>query len=315
MKRFTARSFEERTPRGEVVGHGYDASGVDLVTDGGRPTVGVRPPAVAGQFYAGDESGLHEQIENCFRHEYGPGRLEGLGGRKVTAVVSPHAGYPYSGPVAAHGYGVLASGPTPGSVVVLGPNHQGVGPDVAVSPHNHWRTPLGTAPVDGKLASAVVEESPVATFDERTHAGEHSLEVQIPFLQYCLEDVSVVPICLTRPGQDRARQFGSDLAAVIDRCGRDVAVVASTDLTHYEGHEAAVAADEPVTEAIRRLDTDAVSEAVRGGHTMCGPWATVATLTAAKHLGVAGGDLLQYATSGETAGRRDRVVGYCSAVF
>jgi|GEM_PF-157085 len=307
------------------------------VADGGRPTgTGVRPPSVAGQFYADSAAALRDQLAECFAHGIGPGPLEGGAGEgeeataesvdgderthepeaptPPTALVSPHAGYPFSGPVAAHGYAAVHDADVD-TVVVLGPNHGGRGDPAAVAQHEAWRTPLGTLPVDGDLAAVLVEDSALATFDDRTHAGEHSIEVQLPFLQYVEVDAPVLPVCLTRLDADRARQLGRDLACAIERTDTDALLVASTDLTHYEPHDRAVAADEPVAEAIAALDDEAVASARREGHSMCGPWATVATLTAARELGASEGELLQYATSGQTGGRRDDVVGYCSVAL
>ncbi|MFB6200503.1 MAG: AmmeMemoRadiSam system protein B [Halorhabdus sp.] len=227
----------------------------------------------------------------------------------------PHAGYPFSGPVAAHAFVTLATEDID-TAVVFGPNHEGIGTAAAVAPHDRWRTPLGTVPIDDDLATALVEDSDVATFDAQTHAGEHSIEVQLPFLQYRLDDLAVVPVCLTRLGRDRAEQLGRDIAGAIERSGREAIVVSSTDLTHYEPHEKAVKADEPVLEAIEALEVDTIERAVtEEGHSMCGPWATVAGLVAARKRGATEGERLQYATSGQTEGRRDRVVGYCSAAL
>ncbi|MFB6089964.1 MAG: AmmeMemoRadiSam system protein B [Halobellus sp.] len=292
-----------------------DGGGTEPVAAGGRPTGGERDPAVAGRFYARSEDELREQIEECLHHEYGPGVADGDGDDLPHAVVSPHAGYPFSGPVAAHAFVTLAAEDVD-TAVVIGPNHEGIGTAAAVAPHDRWRTPLGTVPIDDDLATTFVEDSDVARFDGKTHAGEHSIEVQLPFLQHCLDDVTVVPVCLTRLGRDRAEQLGRDIAGAIERIDREAVVVSSTDLTHYEPHERAVSADEPVIEAIEALDVDSIERAVtEEGHSMCGPWATVAGLVAARERGATEGERLQYVTSGQTEGRRDQVVGYCSAAL
>jgi AmmeMemoRadiSam system protein B len=274
-----------------------------------------RRPAVAGEFYAGTESELREQLAECFEHDLGPGPVdsaEQTAPADVTLTVSPHAGFPFSGPVAANGYAALGA-TDPSAVIVLGPNHRGMGADAAVAPHDRWRTPIGAVEIDDGLAEAIVDDSALATFDESTHAGEHAIEVQLPFLQYCLEDVSIVPICLTRLGYDRARQLGETLANVVEDA-EEVAIVSSTDLTHYETHDVAVDADERVRDAIEAVDTGEIASAMDSGHSMCGPWSTVAGLTATSALGGEQGRILQYATSGQTGGNRGRVVGYCSAV-
>lgn len=336
IDRFTARAFEEHQPDGDIVVHQFDGTTEDTggsnqdgteidcgrasderLTDGGCPVNGSeRSPAVAGQFYAKSEADLRDQIANCFRHEYGPGALgeTNIGVDEPVLLVSPHAGYLFSGPVAANGFAALAENTGPETVVVFGPNHDGIGAQAAVSPHERWRTPLGTVPIDVELASKITEISDVATFDRRTHVREHSIEVQLPFLQYCLDEVMVVPICLTRPGQDLSEKLGTEVATAISEIDRDVAVLSSTDLTHHEPHQSAVTADEPVVDAIEARDTDAIADLVAGGHSMCGPWSTIAGLTAAIELGACDGTVLRYATSGQTGGSRQRVVGYCSVV-
>ncbi|MEF8774204.1 MAG: AmmeMemoRadiSam system protein B [Halobacteriales archaeon] len=280
------------------------------MTDAGRP------PAVAGEFYAGTESPLRDQLADVFDDEYGPGPLESTANDgDVAGIVSPHAGYPFSGPVAAHGFAALAGRETPDAVVVFGPNHGRAGATVAVAPHDRWRTPLGSMPVDREFAEAVVEESAAATFDRRAHEGEHSIEVQLPFLQYAVGNVPVVPVCLTRAGHDRAVALGEAVAEAAAGLGRDVAVVSSTDLTHYEPHERAVEADDPVVDSVASFDDGAVARAKSEGHTMCGPWATVAGMTATRAFGAAEGERLQYATSGQTGGSDRRVVGYASLAW
>jgi AmmeMemoRadiSam system protein B/AmmeMemoRadiSam system protein A len=347
VERFTARSFAERTPRGDVVDRPFDGADADgtasdrpadgtasdrgagsrpgpdqgdgePVPDGGRPLErGERPPAVAGDFYPDTAAALREEVAACSRHEQGPGPLEDadVDVDPVTGVVVPHAALVASGPVAAHGYAALADGGDPETVVVFGPNHRGFGAEAAVAPHERWRTPLGTVPVDEDLAAAVVERSDVAAFDDRTHTGEHSIEMQLPFLQTVLPEISIVPVALSRPGRERAEQVGRDVAAAVEATGRDAAVVSSTDLTHYEPHGRAVETDEPLVDAIASFDVAAIAEAVEAGHTTCGPWATVAGLTAARELGAREGHRLTYATSGQTAGSRERVVGYCAVAL
>lgn len=294
-----------------------------VVTDGG--TSPVREPAVAGEFYAGSADDLRTQIRSCFTHDVGPGSLPdgaagadpglpGVDGSPLTLVV-PHAGYPFSGPIAAHGYGSVARAPQPDVAVVLGPNHRRQGEPVAVAPHDRWETPLGDVPVDRRLAEAIVETSEDATFDVTAHASEHSIEVQLPFLQWVDDELPVLPVCLGGLGHDRTERLGERLARIIDRDGRDVLVVSSTDLTHDRPHHAAAEADEPVRGAIEQLDTESIGRLVENDeHSMCGPWATIAGLVSARELGAEEADVLQYATSADIAGDSTRVVGYCTAI-
>lgn len=324
VRRFTGRAFAEDRPRGDVTkrplgrpsddeasctGGGTGNDG-EVLSDGGT----VREPAVAGDFYAGTAERLREQIRGSFTHDLGPGSVSAEASEeRPLAVVAPHAGYPYSGPVAAHSHTALATVDPPETVVVFGPNHRRTGEPVAVAPDDRWRTPLGEVPLDQELADAVVEASNDATFDPVAHEGEHSIEVQVPFLQHVLDEVSILPICLGGIGQERAEDLGRTVAETADRVGRDIVVVSSTDLTHNQPHEAAVEADEPIREAIERLDTDEIARQVEAAHSMCGPWATVAGLTVAREEGAEAGEIRQYATSADTAGSPSRVVGYCAA--
>lgn len=278
----------------------------------------IRDPCVAGRFYPANADGLRERIESCFLDEYGPGSpqdIEVAGPGPPIALLCPHAAYAFSGPIAAHSFAAFTQTDPPETVVIIGPNHRGVGVEVAVAPHEVWRTPLGGLSVDLDLANTLVAESDLATFDTKTHTGEHALEVQLPFLQYCLGQVSIVPIAVTRPGPTESVRLGEELAAAVRATGRDATVLVSTDLTHYEDHESAVAADEGLVEAIARLDTETIVQAVRNQHSMCGPWSTVAGLTAARELGASPGQRVEYATSGQIMGDRKRVVGYMAAVF
>lgn len=320
IKRFTGQVFTETAPRGTVVERplGQPSTGssqhdTEPRTDGGT----VREPAVAGEFYADDPDTLRAQLRESFAHEIGPGPLaeQQRDAQRPIALVAPHAGYPYSGPVAARSYATLAGQSNPETAIVLGPNHRRVGPDVAVAPSDRWRTPLGEVSIDRELAQAIVDDATSATFDAVAHEAEHAIEVQVPFLQYVLSEVSIVPICLGAAGHDRAESLGVTLASAIDRTDRDVVVVSSTDLTHYQTHDAAREADRPIREAIETLDTDAIAQRVASGHSMCGPWATVATLRAARERGVNAANVLTYATSADTAGSPERVVGYCSSVI
>jgi hypothetical protein len=293
----------------------------------------VRDPAVAGQFYAADPAALGEQIADCFAHEIGPGRLgeadrsgDEAGDsspRRLRGLVAPHAGYSYSGPVAAHAFAALARSPRPDAVVVLGPNHTGVGERVAVSPADAWRTPLGTVPVATDLASALVSAVPAAEFDERAHAREHAIEVQLPLLQYVADDLSVLPVCMRDQTRETSLAIGDALAELVETSDAELLLLASTDLTHYEPHERATEADRAVLERIEAGDYDGLYDRLeRTGHSMCGYGAVAAVLRATPDLAVEVGatpdlaveiETFAYATSGDTGGSRDSVVGYAAA--
>ena len=281
----------------------------------------VRHPAVAGQFYAGDEAALSQQIEGAFRHELGPGEIpeRSTGDTDLLGIISPHAGYPYSGPVAAHGFAALSRAARPDVVVIVGPNHSGVGEAVAVSEADEWETPLGRVPIQtglrGRLLDADSAHSIIA--DERTHAGEHSIEVQVPFLQYIYDEpVPILPIAMTRQDEETARALGETLATVLGEFEGDAVVIASTDLTHYEPQSVAAEKDHQVLAQIESVDVSGLFRTIETEDvSMCGYGPTAACMTVARDRGVMDGSVLKYATSGDTGGPPEEVVGYASVRF
>jgi len=273
----------------------------------------IRLPAVAGAFYEGERGALLSRIEWCYTHPHGPGRLPspGRGGERALGLVSPHAGYMYSGPVAAHGYALLASSP-PKTVVVLGPNHTGMGSGVSLSPHRAWRTPLGEVEVDGALSRSLAEECELMDLDELAHRYEHSIEVQLPFLQHLFgSGFRLVAVCMMLQDERTSEEVGRALAEILR--GREAAIVASTDFTHYEPAERARRKDAKALERIEALDWRGLLRTVeREDITMCGYGPVAAMLRACVELGAKRGRLLKYATSGDTAGPMPEVVGYGS---
>ena len=277
----------------------------------------VRRPVVAGQFYERDPERLRKQIERCFTHPLGPGRLpsEELGQERVSlGFIVPHAGYMYSGPVAAHAYYQLSLERSPEVVVLLGPNHTGVGPSVSVYPGGFWRTPLGDVPVDERAATAIAENSRFAKLDASAHEYEHSIEVQIPFLQYTIRrSFSIVPVVILNQVPRVAEDLAKSILKTAETLGRELLVIATTDLTHYEPHEIACNKDRLVIDSVLRLDPETMFRTVvERGISMCGPGTTMTLLYLARTLGSKGAKLLKYATSGDVTGERDWVVGYAS---
>jgi hypothetical protein len=279
---------------------------------------GERTPAVAGQFYAADPEALAGQVEDTFTHPLGPGSIPSVGTGAVEAdgLVSPHAGLPYSGPVAAHGYAHVAKQGRPDVVVAIGPNHSGLGDPIAVSGTDRWRTPLGTVDVHAELRDRLVAASALTSVDETAHQREHSIEVQLPFLQALYEDPpAIVPIVMGHQDREHVSDLADALATVISAADDSVLIVASTDLTHYEPQQVAETRDANVLERIEALDATGLLDVVeRESLSMCGYGPTASMLDAASTLGATSGRTLQYATSGDVAGPADEVVGYCSAV-
>lgn len=269
---------------------------------------------VAGQFYAGTKSELLRQIERCYLDKHGPGKLPkvGKGMRKLVGLVSPHAGYMYSGPVAAHGFFRVAEDGLPECVVLLGPNHTGAGSGVSIMTSGRWKTPLGEVQIDEDLSNRIRSSSDIIDEDTLAHAYEHSIEVQLPFLQHLFEDkFKIVPICMMLQDERTSLEVGDAIAEAA--AGKDVLIIASTDFTHYEPQRLAVERDRKVIERIMEMDPGGVVRTVdEKGITMCGYGPVSAMLQAAKRLGARRAELLKYATSGDTAGPMAQVVGYAS---
>jgi hypothetical protein len=272
----------------------------------------MRKPVVSGMFYAGTPEGLKEQIEWCYEHELGPGsipQVNGEGPREIVAVVVPHAGYYYSGPVAAHAYKELASDGIFDTAVILGPNHTGYGSLVSVWTENSWKTPLGEVKIDEKLAKNLLGE--VIKADKAAHRYEHSIEVQLPWLQHLYEKLEIVPIAMLAQDIETAREVGK----AISKASNNIIVIASSDFTHYEPHSIATEKDKAMIEAILNLDEEELYKRRELlNNTMCGFGPVASAIVAAKEMGAKTANLLKYATSGDTTGDFSQVVGYGSIV-
>jgi len=277
----------------------------------------TRGPVVAGSFYPADREELSRLIESCFTHKLGPGRLpkkeRGQGGGLI-ALLSPHAGYVYSGPVASHGFLLLSEKQRPRTVIVVGPNHTGVGTDVSLYPEGKWLTPFGAIEIDDELTYSLVRRSSRFTIDESSHANEHSIEVQLPFLQYVLESFKLVPICMLDQSKETSLEVGDVLAEAMS--GREALIVASSDLTHYEPAESARKKDGQVLSAATALDVGRLYATIAStDSTACGYGPMAVAMTVAQKLGSRKGILLKYANSGDIVGDNRAVVGYSAVSF
>jgi len=274
----------------------------------------IRPPYVAGAFYAGSVERLREQIEWCFRSELGPGALPEVASQPLkgpVGLVSPHAGYPYSGPVAAHGFSWLARQGRPETVVIVGTNHTGLGGPISIGTAGAWETPLGQAEVDSALAELIRERCPLVEPRAEAFAREHSVEVQLPFLQYLFGEIEFVPLVILDQRPEPAQELGRAIAEAVQ--DRAVALIASSDFSHYEPQELAVRKDRAAIERILELDLEGFYEVIRRDRTtICGYGAIAAVMEAARSLRLEEGELLRYATSGEATGDLAAVVGYAS---
>ena len=275
----------------------------------------VRRPYVAGSFYPRDPQRLRSDIEDCFRHTLGPGRLptKGEKPRTITALVCPHAGYMYSGPVAAHSYLALSEEKAPETAIILCPNHTGHGSAVSLMGEGYWETPLGRMKIDQDLSKAIFKASGMIDMDESAHQYEHSIEVQLPFLQYLYgSSINIVPICMGFQDLETSRNVGEAVAEAAK--DRNTVIIASTDMTHQEPQQSAARKDRLVLDAVEAMDEEKVQEVVRVNRmTMCGYGPVSAALVASKRLGADRAEILSYHTSGDITGDRGAVVGYASA--
>jgi AmmeMemoRadiSam system protein B len=268
----------------------------------------MRYTAAAGSFYPGNENALKKQIEECFAHKLGPGEIPVYkkGDRKIKGVVVPHAGYVYSGPVAAHVYSALANDGFPETFIIIGPNHTGYGSGVAVTTES-FNTPLGDVNVDKELAKELLDT--IIDNDIDAHRYEHSIEVQLPFLQYIKKDFSFVPVCMGMQDYKTAKEVGSIIKDAIK--DRNAVVIASSDFTHYEPKEIANRKDKMAVDAIINLNSKKLFEVVKQNNiTMCGYGPVMSMLEAVNGKKAT---LLKYATSGDIQPMND-VVGYAGII-
>jgi MEMO1 family protein len=277
-----------------------------------------RAPAVAGMFYPDNPTELRNLIDESFRdRRYGPGKSPPSDHkRRIYGVVSPHAGYFYSGTVAANGFLEISSLDFK-DVVIVGPNHYGIGNGVALMREGVWETPLGEVEINSQLAEEIASRSALTDFSDTSHSKDHCLEVQIPFLQFIRKEIRIVPIILIKQDIDTAFDLGKAIAdTVIERGIDSTLLIASSDFTHYEPNEEAHRKDGELIKAILALDVyKFYSVLERLDVSACGYGAIASIMVAAKSLGAKKGELLRYATSGDVTGDKSAVVGYSSIVF
>ncbi len=273
----------------------------------------VRPPAVAGFFYEGAAAPLRRTVERCLEGARPPKREVG----SWRALLLPHAGHVYSGPVCGTGVGSVA---WPARVILLGPNHRGIGSAAALSPASAWRTPLGDVPVDEGLAEALEAACPDLVRDAGAHAGEHSIEVIVPFLQVVRPDVRIACVNLAEADLALCREVGRGVARVVAEAeagGERIAVVVSSDLSHYLPRAANRAKDDRALDALLGGDPAELFDRVlrREGITMCGILPATCLLYALKELGGVRDTLLAHGDSADFSGDESRVVGYASVLW
>ena len=290
----------------------------------------IRLPAVAGLFYPLGKEDLFESVRRCFTHPMGPGRFpqgmdsERMETNRVECLIVPHAGYEFSGPVAAHSYTVAssffqASSKTTATVIIIGPNHYGMGSGLALSPADYWMTPLGNVKVNAKVSKELSDICEILDTDELAHSKEHSIEVQLPFLQSVSKNKrnwSFVPISMMLQDVDTSRQLANAVFEVVDSSAGDFLIIGSSDLTHYERQEQATERDLKLLEQVRNLDLSAFYRVLeRLSVSACGYGVIATVMNVAKELGRENGVVLKYSTSGDVTDDKTSVVGYSSVRF
>ena len=265
----------------------------------------IRNPVVAGQFYPASPSSLEAQVRG-FVDEKAPKE-------EVIGLVSPHAGYVYSGPVAG---AVMSRIQFKDTFIILGPSHTGAGRPFSIMTEGSWHTPLGEAEIDSRLGKEILTRSKHLEEDHVAHLYEHSIEVQIPFLQYFKRDVRIVPIVLSHAAPSVYKEIGKEIAKAVKELRADTVIVASSDMTHYESQESARSKDTQAINAILELNEDELLRRVRELNiSMCGYVPTVALISAAKELGAKRAELVRYETSGDVTGDYSAVVGYAGIII
>ena len=278
----------------------------------------IRRPTQAGAFYEDDAEALKTQIKNCFLHEFGPRKLPQINTnrlKEIVGLVCPHAGYMYSGVVAANAYYELSQDGKLDTAVILGPNHTGYGGALSLMAEGVWSTPLGDVEVDGETADQLAHETSIVNVDDMAHRFEHSIEVQLPFLQYLYGDsFKFLPVCYRMQDLASAVEVGKALAKVLAE--KNAVVIASSDMTHYESQKTAAAKDLEALKAVEAMDEKSFYSIVEARNvTACGYGPIATVIAAAKGLGAKKATLLSYRSSGDITGEYSSVVGYAAVSF
>lgn len=265
----------------------------------------IRKPVVAGQFYPQTEEGINKMLSKMID----PASEK----QEAKAVILPHAGYVYSGYVAGATISKVVIKKT---AVILGTDHTGAGSPFSIMTKGSWLTPLGEAKIDTEIAESILKNSSLLKEDSLAHLYEHSIEVEIPFLQYLRKDIKIVPIVISRSGIENYQLLGREIAEGFKKIGRSVLFVASTDMTHYESKPAAEEKDRLAIDAILALDEEKLFHVVEENNiSMCGVAPTCTLISVCRDLGAQKSGLVKYQTSGDITGDYASVVGYAGFII
>ena len=228
----------------------------------------------------------------------------------------PHAGYQYSGAIASKGYCEIVKNGFPEVFIILSPNHTGLGSEISIFNEGEWITPLGNVEVDGEFADSIIEFSDIASADFTAHIREHSIEVQLPFLQYFSTDFKIVPITIGNQNFVTSNDLANAIFDAGNKLNKSYCVIASTDLSHFNNQERANKVDGFVLEDIGEMNEFKLfEEVVQYNITMCGYGPVMTTISLSKRSGKTNAEILAYGTSGDVTGDFTSVVGYASGVF
>ena len=280
----------------------------------------LRRPAVAGSFYPRNPEDLKKLIEDCFLDEAGVCKIPELnsftGSDYPINVMVPHAGYQYSGAIASHSYCQIVQNGFPEVFIILSPNHTGLGSEISVFNEGQWITPLGTVDVEDEFADAIISASDIAVPDFNAHLYEHSIEVQLPFLQYFSNDFKIVPITMGSQTFSASSDLANAIYEAANKLNKSYCVIASTDLSHFNNQEKANKVDGFVLEDIGEMNEFKLfEEVVQYNITMCGYGPVITTISLSKRTDKTDCEILAYRTSGDVTGDFSSVVGYASGIF
>lgn len=280
----------------------------------------IRKPAVAGSFYPDNPNALKKIIEDCFLDDAGVGELPELAEFNEVDypinIMVPHAGYQYSGAIASHGYCNLVQKGFPEVFIILSPNHTGYGSEISVFNEGEWITPLGNVVVDCDFANSIISNSDIASADFSAHIHEHSIEVQLPFLQYFSNDFKIVPITMGSQTFTASTDLAKAIFEAAKELNKSYAVIASTDLSHFNNQEKANKVDGFVLEDIEEMNEFKLfEEVIQYNITMCGYGPVMTAILVSKMSDKNSCEILAYRTSGDVTGDFTSVVGYASGIF
>lgn len=260
----------------------------------------IREPVCAGAWYPQEKKDIEKYLNLNLKKE------------PALGIVSPHAGWMYSGKVAGEVYSRLGKYET---YIIIGPNHTGLGAEVSIYSEGIWKMPMGDVPVDAEIAEGIIKTSEFAKSDTLAHSREHCIEVQVPFIQYFNSKVNIVPIIMRTDSLEICYDIANSITTAIKKSNKKILIIASSDMSHYESYEYAKKQDELAIDMILKLDAQGLVKTVlQHGISMCGVFPTAIMLTVAKSLGAKQSSLIKYATSGETSGDCDAVVGYAGII-